>query len=62
MVGKSRSEVIASHGKPKATQSGELELWDYPDRTADPVTGKTDHEAQVEFEGDRVANVTFIRV
>jgi len=61
--GKTRNEVIALLGKPKSTQqSGELEVWDYPGRTTDPVTGKTDHLATVEFEGDRVANVTFIRV
>jgi len=63
VLGKSRNEVIALLGKPKSTQqSGELELWDYLGRTTDPVTGKTDHLAQVEFEGDHVANVSFIRV
>jgi hypothetical protein len=63
VVGKSKSEVVALLGRPKATQqSGDLELWDYPNRTTDPVTGKTDDVAQVEFEGDRVANVSFIRL
>lgn len=62
VAGKTRDEVRAILGKPKATQqSGELELWDYPYRTMDPVTGKTDDNAQVEFNGDRVDNVTFVR-
>ncbi len=63
VVGKTRDEVIALLGKPKATQqSGELEFWDYVGRTTDPVTGKTDDVAQVEFEGDRVSGVTFTRL
>ena len=63
VVGRTKAEVIGLLGKPRATQqSGELELWDYPGRTTDPVTGKTDHNAQVEFQGEQCVGVDFIRV
>jgi hypothetical protein len=63
VLGKTRDELIGLLGKPNATQeSGDLELWDYYSRTTDPTTGKTDQDAQVEFQNGRVENVTFIRV
>jgi hypothetical protein len=63
VLGKTRDEVIGLLGKPNATQeSGDLELWNYYSRTTDPTTGKTDQDAQVEFQNGRVENVTFIRV
>ena len=62
VVGKSRDEVIALLGKPKTTQQvGGVDFWEYPGRTTDPVTGKTDHNAQVEFDGDRASDVSFVR-
>lgn len=63
LIGRTRAEVTAMAGKPRATQlSGELEIWDYADRTVDPVTGKVDQLTAVEFDGERVTEVHFTRI
>ncbi len=63
VVGKDREEVLGLLGKPRSTQeSGPLEFWDYPGRTTDPTTGKTDQGVQVEFENGTVSGVTFTRL
>lgn len=63
VVGKSRQEVLDLLGRPQATQEGDgFEFWDYQGRTFDPVTNRTDHNAQVEFQNGRVSNVTFVRL
>ncbi len=62
VIGRTRDEVIELLGKPKATQQvGEVDHWDYPGRTTDPVTGKTDHNAEVLFDGARASEVSFVR-
>ena len=62
VIGKSRDEVIALLGTPKTTpQLGGVDLLEYPGRTTDPVTGKTDHNAQIAFDGDLASDVTFVR-
>jgi hypothetical protein len=60
VMGKTMEEVKAAVGPPETTQEGAVVRWYYKDQTTDPITGKTDYSAQVNFGDDgRVESVRF---
>jgi outer membrane protein assembly factor BamE (lipoprotein component of BamABCDE complex) len=60
IVGKGQDEVIATVGRPDTTQdSGRNPTWYYRNLTVDPITGKTDHSAQVIFKNGVVDHVNY---
>lgn len=61
IMGKTPEEVIATIGKPATTTDEKTPpvRWTYYSRSRDPLTGKTDPFANVEFVEGRVVSVWF---
>lgn len=59
VMGKSQEQVLAAVGRPDQTNQMHHTFWDYMGKTYDPVSGKTDFSADIEFTGGVVDRVTF---
>lgn len=60
VTGKTQAEVIQAVGLPDSTQEvGGEPVWYYKGITYDPVTGSTDHDAQLCFEEGIVGRVNY---
>jgi hypothetical protein len=57
---RSRDEVLQTLGQPDRTsQDAEAEYWHYRDRIHDPVTGRTDGDAQLVLRSGRVEVINY---
>ena len=57
---KTEDQVLDAVGKPDTTQElGNMEFWYYRFRTIDPVTNRTDFQAQIVFENGVVTSVNY---
>ncbi|HLJ97032.1 MAG TPA: hypothetical protein VKU02_27960 [Gemmataceae bacterium] len=60
IMGKTTEEVLHAVGRPNTTsQEKNVQYWHYANRTKDPLTGKSDSDAQVVFEDGHVRTVNY---
>ena len=60
VVGKTEAEVLELFGTPNVTSdSGGQKMWQYTERTYDPITKKTDSLVSVFFRGGVVESVLY---
>ncbi len=60
IMGKTTDEVLHAVGRPNTTsQEKNVQYWHYANRTKDPLTGKSDSDAQVVFEDGQVRTVNY---